>query len=70
MAVVKALTKHTFSFLLRLRQVLLGQFQIELELNVFVLQLSITSRKVAGFLRRTNQKMSKTIHFRVTKEKS
>ena len=51
----RGLTEHTFGLLLRLRQILLDQLQIQLELDVLVLQLGITSRKVAGFLRRTNR---------------
>ena len=51
----RGLTEHTFGLLLRLRQILLNQLQFQLELNVFVLQLSITSRKVTGSLRRINR---------------
>ena len=51
----RGLTKHTFGLLLRLRQILLNQLQIQLELDVLVFQLGTTSRKVTGFLRRTNQ---------------
>ena len=51
----RGLTEHTFGLLLRLRQILLNQLQIQFELNVLVLQLGITSRKVTGFLRRTNR---------------
>ena len=42
----RGLTKHTFGLLLHLRQILLNQLQIQLELNVLVLQLGVTSRKV------------------------
>ena len=51
----RGLTEHTFGLLLRLRQILLNQLQIQLELNVLVLQLGVTSSKVAGFLRRINR---------------
>ena len=51
----RGLTEHTFGLLLRLRQILLNQLQIQLELNVLVFQLGVTSRKVTGFLRRTNR---------------
>ena len=51
----RGLTEHTFGLLLRLRQILLDQLQIKLELDMLVLQLGITSRQVAGFLRRTNR---------------
>ena len=51
----RGLTEHTFGLLLRLRQILLHQLQIQLELNVLLLQFGIASRKVTGFLRRTNQ---------------
>ena len=66
----RGLTKHTFGLLICLRQILLNQLQIQLELNVLVFQFSVASRKITGFLRRTNRQMSKTIHFRVAKEKS
>ena len=49
------LTKHTFGLLLCLRQILLNQLQIQLELNVLVFQLSVASRKVTGSLRRINR---------------
>ena len=51
----RGLTKHTFGLLLRLRQILLNQLQIQLELNVLVFQFSVASRKVTGVLRRTNR---------------
>ena len=51
----RGLTEHTFGLLLRLRQILLNQLQIQLELNVFVFQLSVASRKVTGSLRRINR---------------
>ena len=50
--VVKILTKHTFCLLLRLREVLLDKLQIKFELDMLVLQLSITSHKLARFLRK------------------
>ena len=51
----RGLTEHTFGLLLRLRQILLDQLQIQLELGVLVLHLGITSCKITGFLRRTNR---------------
>ena len=51
----RGLTEHTFGLLLRLRQILLNQLQIQLELNVLVFQFSVASRKVKGVLRRTNR---------------
>ena len=48
--VVKILTKHTFCFLLRLREVLLDKLQVKFELDMFVLQLSIASHKLTRFL--------------------
>ena len=49
------LTKLTFGLLLCLRQILLNQFQIQLELNVLVFQLRVASHKITGVLRRTNR---------------
>ena len=51
----RGLTKHTFGLLLCLRQILLSQLQIQLELNVLVFQLGVASRKVTGSLGRINR---------------
>ena len=51
----QGLTKHTFGLLLCLRQFLLNQLQIQLELNVLVFQLRVASHKITGVLRRTNR---------------
>ena len=68
-AIVKVLTKHTFCLLLRLREFPLDKLQIKFELDMLVLQLSITSHKLARFLRKISQQTSKIDHFRVTKRK-
>ena len=52
--VVKILTKHTFCLLLRLREVLLDKLQVKFKLDMFLLQLSITSHKLARFLRKVS----------------
>ena len=68
--VVKILTKHTFCFLLRLREVLLDKLQIKFKLDMLVLQLGITRNKVTRFLRKFSRQTSTTDHFRVTKRKN
>ena len=68
--VVKILTNHTFCFIFRLLKVLLNKLQVKVEMDMLVLQFSVTSGKLARFLQKTNRQTSKTIHFRVTKEKS